>query len=159
MNTKDLKKIRELLIQSKIVVSELEYTKGNYDNGGNLIEEDLPTLTTDFCEIGLCAGEIYFVFIVKSKTFKFRLFDELKNRANVKIYGFEDFNKTYFPSLNFNVTHFVKEIQKEPLLQIQFDFKNVSIFDLLKEYINLIDMFSVDEVEVVNQLNFNLKRT
>ncbi|MDD4111167.1 MAG: hypothetical protein PHS54_06470, partial [Clostridia bacterium] len=88
MNIEDLNKFWELLVKSKKSVSELEYTKNNYDNFGNLIKEDLPIITTDFCEIGLYNNEIYFVFIVESKTFNIELFNELKNKSNVKIYGF-----------------------------------------------------------------------
>ena len=44
MEVEYLNKFREILIKSKKLVSKLEYTKNNYDNTGNLIKEDLPTI-------------------------------------------------------------------------------------------------------------------
>lgn len=158
MNIKDLNKFRELLIKSKKSVSKLEYIKDNYDNFGNLIKEDLPTITTDFCEIGLYNDEIYFVFIAESKTFNIELFNKLKNKSNVKIYGFADFNKTLFPIENFNLDIFMKEIQKDKYLQIQFDFKEIDTFDLFKEYSNLMNVFKKNKVVVVNQLETDLTK-
>jgi hypothetical protein len=156
MNIEYLNKFRELLIKSKKSVSKLGYTKNNYDNSGNLIKEDLPTTTTDFCEIGLYNDEIYFVFIVESKTFNIELFNELKNKANVKMYRFVDFNQTLFPVENFNLDIFMKEIQKDKYLQIQFDFKEIETFDLFKEYSNLVNIFEKSKVVVVNQLEIDL---
>ncbi|MBU0976213.1 MAG: hypothetical protein ABIE03_05740 [Patescibacteria group bacterium] len=158
MNIKNLNKFRELLINSKKSVSELEYTKNNYDHFGNLIEEDLPTITTDFCEIGLYNNEIYFVFVVESKTFNIKLFDKLKNKSNVNIYGFIDFNKTLFPTKDFNFDNFVKEIKNDKYLQIQFDFKNIDTFDLFKKYSNIVNVFGKNKVVVVNQLKVDLTK-
>jgi len=158
MNIEKLNKFRELLIKSKKSVSDLEYTKDNYDNSGNLIKEDLPTITTDFCEIGLYNDEIYFVFIVESKTFNIELFNELKNKSNVKIYGFVDFNKTLFPIKNFNHDIFMKKVQKDKYLQIQFDFKEIEVFDLFKEYSNLVNVFEKNKVVVVNQSDTDLTK-
>ncbi len=151
-----LNKFRELLLKSQKSVSELEYTRDNYDNLGNLIKESLPTITTDFCEVGVYNDEIYFVFVVKSKTFNIELFNKLKNKSNVKIYGFVDFNRTLFPVKKFNLDIFMKEVQKDKYLQIQFDFKEIDIFDLFKTYSNLLNVFEKDKVVVVNQLEINL---
>ena len=158
MNIKNLNKFRELLVKSKKSVSELEYTKNNYDNFGNLIKEELPIVTTDFCEIGLHNDEIYFVFVVESKTFNIELFNELKNKSNVKIYGFVDFNKTLFPIKDFNLDIFMKRIQKDKYLQIQFDFKEIEAFDLFKEYSNVVNVFEKNKVVVVNQLEIDLTK-
>jgi hypothetical protein len=152
MNIENLDEFRELLIKNKKSVSELEYTKNNYDSGGNLIKEDLPTITTDFCEIGLFDKEIYFVFIMDSKTFDLNLFNQLKNKSNVKIYGFEDFKKTLYPVSNFNFDNFIDEIEKDKYLQIQFDFKKIGSLDLFKEYLNLVNLFEDNKIKVINQL-------
>jgi len=156
MNTKNFNQFRELLIKNKQSVSELEYTKNNYDNGGNLIKEGVPTITTDFCEIGLHDNEIYFVFIINSKTFSLELFDKIKNMPNVKMYGFVDFNKTLYPSNNFNFDNFSKHIQKDKYLQIQFDYKSVDAGDLLKEYSGLVSVFEKSKITVINQLEVDL---
>lgn len=158
MNIEILDKFREFLIKDKKSVSELEYTKNNYDHLANLIKKNLPTITTDFCEIGLLNNKIYFVFIVKSKTFDIELFNQLKNKSNAKIYGFVDFNKTLFPVKNFNFDNFMKEIKKDKYLQIQFDYKNINAFDLSKEYSNLVNVFKKNKVAVVNQLKVNLTK-
>ncbi|MCK4650224.1 hypothetical protein KAT36_03240 [Candidatus Pacearchaeota archaeon] len=158
MDIKNLNQFREWLIKNKKSVSKLEYTKNNYGNNGNLIEKSLPTITTDFCEIGLYNGEIYFVFVVDSKTFNLELFDKIKNKSNMKIYGFEDFNKTLYPADNFDFTNFIKQIQKDRYLQIQFDYKKINIFDLFKKYSNLINVFEKSKVVVVNQLKIDLTK-
>ena len=156
MNIKNLNQFRELLLENKKSVSKLEYTKNNYNNNGNLIEEDLPTITTDFCELGLYNGEIYLVFIVESKTFNLELFRAIKNRPSVKMYGFVDFNKTLYPTNNFNFDRFIKQIQKDKYLQIQLDHKNIDTSDLFKEYSDLVSVFEKSKVVVVNQLKADL---
>ncbi|MFC1609290.1 hypothetical protein ACFL2R_03795 [Patescibacteria group bacterium] len=91
MNQKYLEKFRELLIRDGKDVSDIEYTSGNYDNMGNLIEGELPTVTTDFCEVGVYEnGYVYFVFVVESGSFDAELFEGLKGESNISIYGFED---------------------------------------------------------------------
>jgi hypothetical protein len=158
MNIKNLTKLQDLFRKSKKPVSELEYTRGNYDSCGNLIKEALPTITTNFCEIGLHDHEIYFVFVIESKTFDIKLLDSIKNRPNVKIYGFSNCNKTLFPVKNFNPEIFIKEIQKDRYLQVQFDFKDISTYDLFKEYSNLINIFERTKITVINQLEINLTK-
>ncbi len=156
MNIKNLKQFRELLIENKKSISGLEYTKNNYGNTGNLIKESLPTITTDFCEIGLYNGEIYFVFIIDPKTFNLGFFDKIKNIPNMKMYGFTDFNKILYPANNFDSDAFIKQIQKDKYLQIQFDFKNIDALALFKEYSGLVNIFKKSKVAVVNQLKIDL---
>jgi hypothetical protein len=156
MNHKDLNQFRKILIENNKSVSELEYTKNNYDNAGNLIKEELPTITTDFCEIGLYNEEIYFVFILESKTFNLKFFSAIKNKSNVKMYGFIDCNKTLYPSTNFNYNDFINLIKRDKYLQIQFDFKNITTLDLFSEYTKILNDFYKSKVVVVNQLKIDL---
>lgn len=156
MDMEGFNKFRELLIDNQVSVSELEYTQNNYDDAGNLIKESLPTITTDFCEIGLHEGEIYFVFIIDSKTFSIELFDIIREILNVKIYGLADFKKTLYPVKDFNRGYFFKQIKKDKYLQIQFDYKNLSVIDLFQEYFKLTDIFKKSRVAVVNQLKIDL---
>lgn len=155
MTTNTLNHFRELLIKNKQSVSEIEYTKNNYDNNGKLIKKGLPTITTNFCEIGLYHDEVYFVFIIDSKTFNLKLFNEIKDKSNVKIYGFVDFNKTLYPANNFNLATFIKQIKKDKHLQIQFNDKDVDASDLFKKYSDLVNIFEKSKVEVINQLKIN----
>lgn len=156
MDIEKLNQFRKILIRNNKPVSGIEYTKNNYDENGNLINEELPTLTTDFCEIGLYGNEIYLVFIIESKTFNLELFREIKNKSNVKMYGFVDFNKTLYPVSDFDYDKFVESIQKDKYLQIQFDFKDVTTFDLFTEYINIVNVFGKSKVVVINQLKIDL---
>ena len=156
MNNENLNQFRKILIKNNKSVSKLEYTKNNYDNAGNLIKEELPTITTDFCEIGLYNGEIYLVFILESKTFNSELFSEIKNKSNVKMYGFVDFNKILYPVASFDYNSFIELIKKDKYLQIQFDFKNITTFDLFTEYTKIVNVFNKCKVVVVNQLKIDL---
>jgi len=156
MDIGKLKKFREKFVENNKIVSKIEYAKNNYDNNGNLINEDLPIITTDFCEVGLYGDEFYFVFVIESKTFNSELFDQIKNKSNVKIYGFIDFNKTLFPIKNFKFDNLMEEIQKDKYLQIQFDFKNSEIDYLYKEYCDLVNCFIKNKIVVVNQLENDL---
>ena len=158
MNIENLNQLRELLLRDKKSVSELEYTKNNYDHKGNLTEEYLPTITTNFCEIGICNGKIYFVFIIDSKTFGLKFFNKLKNKLNVKLYGFVKFNKTLYPVDDFNFDKLMKKIQKDKYLQIQFDYKNINAHDLFKKYFDLVNIFKNNKIVIIDQLKINLTK-
>lgn len=116
----------------------------------------MPTITTDFCEVGLYNGEIYLVFIIESKTFNSKFFGKIKNKSNVKMYGFIDFNNILYPVSDFNYDNFFESIQQDKYLQIQFNFKNISTFDLFTEYINIINIFDKNKITIVNQLKVDL---
>jgi hypothetical protein len=151
-----LNQLRKLLVKNKKPVSKLEYTRNNYDNHGNLIKESLPTLTTDFCEIGLCGSEIYFVFIIRSKLFSKSLFNLLKSRSGMKIYGFINFNRTLYPTKNFSFIEFIERTREEKYLQVQFSYKNIAAPDLLEKYCRLVKIFEKKKYMVVNQIEINL---
>ena len=157
MQFKDLKQLQKLLIQDKKPVSRLEFTKNNYDNG-KLIEEALPTITTDYCEIGLLNNSIYFTFIIESKTFSNILFNALKDLPNVLIYGFVNFNKTLYPKDDFNYNAFIDTIKKDKYLQIQLNFKSIDVLELYNEYENLVDILKKSKSLVVNQLKIDLTK-
>lgn len=147
----------EILIKNNQVVSEMEFTKNNYDDNGILITESLPTITTEFCEIGLHKNEVYFVFIIESKSFSPIFFSLIKDYNNVKIYGFVDFNKILYPGQSFNLADFAVIIKQDKFLQIEFDYQNQEIFNLYQDYLNLVDIFTKSKVAIINQLEVNLK--
>ncbi|MFC1645344.1 hypothetical protein ACFL08_04945 [Patescibacteria group bacterium] len=157
MNKKDLGKFRELLIRDGKAVSEIERTSGNYDNDGNLIEGELPTVTTDFCEVGLYDDDgAYFVFVVESKTFDLGLLEELKKESDISIYGFVDFNENLYPVSDFNEDKFFKQVKKDKYLQIQFDFEEPETEELYGEYCRIVELLKNSNVKVVNQIEIDL---
>ena len=153
MDANYLDKFRNILIAKGHLVSKLEYTTDNYDNQGNLIIDRLPTLTTDYCEIGVHNDELYFVFIIKSKSFNDKLFSSIKNMNNLWIYGFEDFKQNLYPKTDFNHKIFLTQVDEDEFLQIQFDYKNIDLNELYTNYCKLIDIFNETKIVVVNQLN------
>jgi len=150
-----LQKFRMLLLKESSPVSDIEMTSGNYDNFGNLIKTDIPTITTDLCEIGIFDDTLYFVVIVFSNTFNKTAFDSLKIFPNIKIYGFKEFNKTLYPASNFVYENFEKEILNDRYLQIQFSYKYNAINpqNLLKEYKKIKELLINLKLQIVNQLN------
>ena len=152
-----IEEFQKLLKKNNINVSEIEYTSNNFDSNGKLIKQDLPTITTDFCEIGLNNKEIYFVFVIKSKTFTKKLFESIKNKKNITIYPFKNFKRTLFPFSSFNYDLFMSKIYEEQYLQLQFNFKKITSSKLYEEYLELVAMLNKNNIEVVDQLKVNLK--
>lgn len=152
-----LEELRNLLLKNDIPVSKIEYTSENFDHNGTIIKEELPTITTNICEIGLYDEEIYFVFIIESETFNKKLFELIESKRNSSIYGFKYFKQNFYPKEDFNYDAFLKEIKKDKYLQIQFDFKMIKPAELYQEYCNLAELFKINKAKVINQLKVNLK--
>ncbi len=158
MTIKDLHEFRDLIIKSNTPVSEVEFTKDNYNHGGKLIKKGLPTITTDFCEMGLFNDEIYFVFIIESETFSVGLFDNIKEKSGINIYGYTDFHTTFYPNENLTLNELIEKVQEDKYLQIQFDFQSSDLTYLFKEYTNLISIFKKNKAVVINQLTTKLPK-
>lgn len=157
-----MKKLKDFynLLKAKLQnVSSIENTPNNFDNKGNFIG-DLPTITTNFCEIGFYDKNlIYFTFIIESKSFNTNVFSLLKNKTNVNIYPFANFKQTLYPINNFNYIIFLEQITKEKYLQIQFDFKdNIKVEDLYIEYCKLLKIFTKTKIKLVDQLKIDCTR-
>ena len=152
-----LKKFRTLLVEDNIFVGDIEMTSGNYDDFGDLIKADIPTLTTDLCEIGIFDNSLYCVVIILSNTFGKDAFDSLKIFSNIKIYGFKDFNKILYPAPDFNYENFKKEVSNDKYLQIQFNYKYDTINEhiLFEDYQKIKIFFVSSRLQVINQLNKN----
>ncbi|TRZ77229.1 DUF3201 domain-containing protein [bacterium] len=152
-NKKYLLDFREIFLKNE-KVSELEMTSGNYDDEGKLIEGTIPTLTTEFCEIGVYNKTIYFVFIIHSDTYSKELFNVLKKFSNVKFYGSKDFNDTLYPKSDFQYEEFEEKIKQDKFLQIQFnyDIQEISAKLLYQEYKKIKKIFVEKQVKVVDQL-------
>ena len=159
MNTKKhLQDFRELFLEKNGRVSDIEMTDGNYDERGDLIENSIPTITTDFCEIGNYDNIVYFTFVLYSSTYDKKLLDLLKNFLNMQIYGFKDFKTIFYPRIDFNHENFEKSIKKEKYFQVNFNFnlKDLTLESLYKEYIKIRNIFTKNKVKVVNQLQIDL---
>jgi hypothetical protein len=127
-----------------------EFTSGNYDDNGKIIDEKVPTLTTKFCEIGFHGQIIYLVFIAQSDYWSKEFFDEIKIFSNLKIYGFNKFLKDYDLTKDPEL-----EIKSEPYFQMQFSFKNddnLKATDLLNEYDSIVKLIKDCRIIVMDQL-------
>ena len=127
-----------------------EFTTGNYNDKGEIIDRKISTLTTEFCEIGFDDQIIYFVYIAQSDSWSNEFFYEIKKFSNLKIYGFKkflnDIDLTKDPG---------SEIKSEPYFQMQFSFKNdykLSEAELLGEYDLVTRLLKEHQIEVVDQL-------
>lgn len=155
MDQKDyLSKLRNILTKNNEDISDLEMTSGNYDDNGNLIKEDVSTLTTRFCEIGVYQNNIYFVFIIQSDNYTEKLFESLKSFSNIQFYGFKDFKNNLYPKDNFSYQEFEKEIKKDKYLQIQFNYQISKMLPelLFGEYNKIRNILNNNKVEVINQI-------
>lgn len=152
-----LRKFKELLSGNNNPVGDIEMTAGNFDDFGNLIKTDIPTVTTDLCEIGIYDNTLYFVTIIYSSSFNESIFNILKDFPNIKIYGFKNFNKTLYPTTNFIYKSIEQEILNDKFLQIQFNYAYDSVDpqDLLKEYQKVKGLLINSGLHIVNQLNKN----
>ncbi len=149
-----LQKLRKLLIEDNKSVGSIEMTSGNYDDFGKPIKTDVPTMTTDLCEIGIFDDTLYFVVIVFSDKFRKTAFDQLKIFPNITIYGFKDFKKTLYPTPDFLYENFEKEILNDEFLQIQLNYKYnaENPQDILKEYRKIIDIIAISGLQAVSQI-------
>ncbi len=130
------------------IVFSSEYTQGNYDTEGKYIQEKIPTLTTEFCEIGFYKNEIYLVCIAESKTCTEEFLKEVATFQNVEVYGFTEFQN------NYDLTHGMREVLSESLFQVQCTLKieNVTLDDFLHTYTSLMHTFTKHGVVFCNQL-------
>jgi len=81
MNKNKIEEIKNLLLENERV-GEIEFTSGNYDDDGNLIEEKIPTIVTEFCEIGSYKNIVYITFCFYSNSYDNNLIDLLKDFSN-----------------------------------------------------------------------------
>ncbi len=153
-----LQEMRGLFIKTNTPVSKLEMTSGNYDDCGNLIKTNIPSITTELCEIGIFNNTAYFVVIISSNTFHQTLFNSLKILPNIKIYGFKDFLKILYPTSNFFYKDFEREVRGDTYLQIQFSYKYNSTNPkiLHEEYEKIKKIFNTSTAHVINQLDKTL---
>lgn len=155
-NDKFIIKLKKELSDLNINVGEIEYTENNYDNDGKIINEKIPTITTEYCEIGMYDDNCYFVFVIYAKSFNVDFFEVIKRYKNIQVYDFIDFNKTLYPDKDFDYNNFEKNIQQKKYLQIQFDFNNPSIDESIIDYRKIVKNFSENNIQIVDQLSVDL---
>ncbi len=134
------------------VIGNIEYTSGNYDNEGNLIDKFLPTFTTEFCEVGIYGEIVYFTFVIYSNSYNDSLIKDLNNFLNFSIYGFADFKDNFVLDESL-----AKRIIKEKYFQINFDYDiNDNNNFLFEEYLKIKKILLDNGLNIVNQLKINL---
>lgn len=149
-----LRKLGRLIVDAGGEAGGLEMTFGNFDDDGHLINEGVPTVTTDRCEIGAYGNTLYFVFVVFSKTFSARLLEELKKFPNASIYGFKDFKTNLYPAAGFDDHGFLQAIKKDIYLQIQFnhELNQITPETAFVDYQKVGAVLAASGAEIVNQL-------
>ena len=154
---KFIEDFRIKLLKNNCKTSLLEFTEGNYDRNGKLIKSGVPTITTDFCEIGGYKDKMYFVFVVISDSFNLSFFDRIKD-LDIEIYGFRNFKDNLFPAENFDVSSFVKDCKREKYLQLQFNFDKMDVEKLFREYKKVTNIFQEFKIQILNQLEIDLTK-
>lgn len=127
-----------------------EFTVGNYDDNGIAILNKIPTLTTEFCEIGFYNKIIYFVLIAKSDSLKNDFYLSIKEFKNLQIYGFKDFKINYELNENLEVN-----IKKEKYFQVQFSFNTdvTTVSNLIQNYDKILVKIRDNDISIINQIN------
>lgn len=156
MELKHWEKFKQMLVDSNIPVSEVEYTRGNYDDYGKLIKDRIPTLTTDYFEIGWPGDLVYLVAVIVSESFNRRFFREIIREDNLQIYGWSDFKQNFYPANDFCFDNMMEMIKKEKYMQLQFNYEGVELDFLLEKYRFLIDRMKAGKIRVINQLKIDL---
>lgn len=151
-----------LLKEADYPASEIEMTSGNYDDNRKLIEYAVPTITTDFCEIGVYGEKTcYFTVILPSASFSKKLFLLVKNQEGIQIYGFKKFLINYFPVKNFSFGKLEEQINSEKYFQIQltFNLQLVPLENIFRRYQELKAIFEINNIQVINQMTEILRES
>jgi len=156
-NSDFIKKLKNLLEENHQEVGDLEFTKGNYDTDGKLIDNAIPTITTDFCEIGCHNDNCYFTVIMHPNSFTETLLSQIKIYDKMHIYGFKNFLEDLYPKRCFSYKEFDEKIKKDDYVQIQFNFESAEPKNSLKKYLSLKEDFIHNNAKVINQITHNFK--
>ncbi|MBU1557453.1 hypothetical protein KKC45_00625 [Patescibacteria group bacterium] len=150
-----IKELRKLFLEKGEIVGDIEETADNYDNNGNLINESIPTFTTESCEIGSYEDVVYFTFVVYSDSYNKKFIELLKNLSNFQAYCFKNFSE----DLDVDSKEFEEKIKKEKYFQINFEYSvnddSKYLFDRYSKNRNLI---LESGVKIVNQLEVDLTK-
>lgn len=151
--------LKKLLERSGQPVTDIELTSGNYDTSGVLIEGQVPTLTTNFCEIGAYDNVCYFTIILVPESFSKDLLEQIKGYKDMHIYGFENFLEDFYPKDNFSYDNFAKDINKDNYVQVQFNFDRTgsTAQKLMKQHQTLKAIFNKNKAIVINQMKHKFK--
>lgn len=143
-----IKIIRTRLKKTCFKVGPIEYTSGNYDEKGKLIQRKIPTLISEIGEIGVFNNNFYLVLIIKRS---FVTLDFIKNIGQIcpfTLYGLNNFLVNLDPRK-------LSNIQDEQYLQIQFD--NIeNIERIVQLHIQLKNLFQNYPKLLINQLEIDI---
>ena len=153
-NNSLIKELRKILADNNIAVSDIEMTSGNYDDNKTLIKNDIPTITTDLCEIGLYDNICYFTVIAESSFVTDNLLSEIIKYPGLYIYGFKKFQENYYPTDNFSISLLKKQVALEKYVQIQFNFdiNKLKPEEIYIKYNEVKSIFESRHIKVINQL-------
>jgi len=154
-----VKDLRKLFVGGKQQVSKVQMTSGNYNDDGSEIQSKIPTITTDFCEIGVYTDICYFAILLKPELFTEELFDAVSAYLDVQIYGLRNFTDNYYPKDDFDYEEFEEQIVSEKYMQIQFNFSTNRLnSEAIKDkYFEVKSIFEKAKIAVENQLVDNFK--
>ena len=149
-----LLELKKLLTNGGDKAGEIEMTFGNYTHEGVLIKDEIPTLTTDLCEIGVYEDVLYCTYICDTNFYTRKFFDLIVNEPNVAIYGLKNFHETWYPSDGFDSVVFETKLKSESYMQIEFNFSVTKMkpMDIYKKYLKIREVFSKSGMKVVDQL-------
>ncbi|MFH0846305.1 MAG: hypothetical protein V1851_02840 [Patescibacteria group bacterium] len=151
MNLEKIKEIEKIISRYE-KVGEIEFTSGNYNESSLLIEKKIPTITTEFCEIGSYGDTVYFTFVIYSDSYHSELIDILKEFSNFEIYGFKSFLD------NYDLKNLENEVKKEKYFQINFNYSISQDDKFLSDQYQKIKGILKNKVEIVNQLEIDLTK-
>jgi len=146
--TKLIRKLRATLINRGFRTGTVEYTSGNYNEAGTLIQEKIPTVTSEIGECGVINGEFYLVIILKRSGLDEILLKKLRSLGEIKIYGFKNFEK------NLTIQEVLSSQSKEKYIQMQYDgFKAADSASFLELHKKLKFLLFRHKSSLVNQLD------
>lgn len=145
-------KIRNELKMFGFQVGEVEYTSGNYDETGKLIKDKIPTITSEYGEIGLIDGKLYFVMIFEKEILSEKTLEDIAKIRKYKLYGFNDFLN------DIDIKTVFSKSCKEKYIQIQYDnIIETDYYEIIRIHDKLKNMFLENKIYPINQLNINLR--
>ena len=148
----EIKGIRKNLLLSSFETGKVEYTSGNYDENGLLIKGKIPTVTSEFGEIGIINKKFYFVMIFHKNLLSKQFLDELGKIRKCNLYGYKEFLK------DLTIEEILGDKLGEKYIQVQYDCIDSDQMKVIIDIHNkLKDIFEKYRIFPINQLKVSMK--